>query len=341
MNEGVNGGVLVDVRDLSVHFRVPPNFMRGEKGGWVKAVDHVNLQIKQGETLGLVGESGSGKSTLGLAILQLAQTTSGSVWFDGQNLTGMNDKELRAMRRKMQMVFQNPIGSLAPRMTVENVIREPMDILGIGSKAERSARVKELLKLVSLYDYLASRYPHEFSGGQCQRIGIARALAVQPTFLVLDEPVSALDVSIQAQIINLLQELRDRYQLTYLFVAHNLAIVRHISDRVVVMYAGKIMEVAARDELYDNPLHPYTHALLSAVPLADPVAELERERQVLTGEIPSPLNPPTGCRFHPRCPLAIEECRHVEPALEEKAPNHWAACIRVPRSKNGGAANSI
>ena len=280
--------MLVDVRDLSVRFRVPPNFIRGEKGGWVKAVDHVSLQIKKGEMLGLVGESGSGKSTLGLAILQLTQITSGSVWFEGQNLTGMNDKELRAMRRKMQMVFQNPIGSLAPRMTVKNVIREPMDILGIGSQAERSARVNELLKQVSLDEYLASRYPHEFSGGQCQRIGIARALAVQPTFLVLDEPVSALDVSIQAQIINLLQELRDRYKLTYLFIAHNLALVRHISDRVVVMYAGKIMEVAPRDELYDNPLHPYTHALLSAVPLADPVAELQRERQVLTARSPPP-----------------------------------------------------
>jgi peptide/nickel transport system ATP-binding protein len=336
----MDGGVLVDVRDLSVRFRVQPNFIRGEKGGWVKAVDHVSLQIKNGETLGLVGESGSGKSTLGLAILQLTQNTSGSVWFEGQNLTGMNDKELRAMRRKMQMVFQNPIGSLAPRMTVKNVIREPMDILEIGSQAERSARVNELLKQVSLDEYLASRYPHEFSGGQCQRIGIARALAVQPTFLVLDEPVSALDVSIQAQIINLLQELRDRYKLTYLFIAHNLALVRHISDRVVVMYAGKIMEVAARDELYDNPLHPYTHALLSAVPLADPVAELQRERQILTGEIPSPLNPPSGCRFHPRCPLAIEECRHIEPPLEEKAPNHWVACIRVLPSKVGDAANS-
>jgi oligopeptide/dipeptide ABC transporter ATP-binding protein len=332
--------LMVDVRDLSVHYRIPPSFIRGEKGGWVKAVDHVNLQIKKGETLGLVGESGSGKSTLGLAILQLTKATSGSVWFEGQNLTAMNDKELRAVRRKMQMVFQNPIGSLAPRMTVKNVIREPMDILGIGTPAERSARVNELLKQVSLDEYLASRYPHEFSGGQCQRIGIARALAVQPTFLVLDEPVSALDVSIQAQIITLLQDLRERYNLTYLFVAHNLAIVRHISDRVAVMYAGKIMEVAARDELYDNPLHPYTHALLSAVPLADPVVELQRERQVLTGEIPSPLNPPTGCRFHPRCPLAIEECRHVEPALEEKAPGHWAACIRVPRAKQGDVAHS-
>jgi len=332
--------VMVDVRDLSVHFRVSPNFVRGEKGGWVKAVDHVSLQIKKGETLGLVGESGSGKSTLGLAILQLAPITTGSVSFEGQELTGMNDRELRSVRQKMQMVFQNPIGSLQPRMTVKNVITEPMDILGIASKEERAARVNELLRQVALDEYLASRYPHEFSGGQCQRIGIARALAVQPSFLVLDEPVSALDVSIQAQIINLLQELRDRYKLTYLFIAHNLALVRHISDRVVVMYAGKIMEVAARDELYDNPLHPYTLALLSAVPLADPAAEAQRARQILTGEIPSPLNPPTGCRFHPRCPLAVAECSRVEPPLEEKSPDHWVACIRVPRLEDGDATPS-
>lgn len=324
-----NSDVLVDVRGLHVHFRVPPNFLTGQKGGWVRAVDGVDLQIMRGETLGLVGESGSGKTTLGLAILQLVPITSGNVRFEGQELTNMNRNQLRVVRRKMQLVFQNPIGSLEPRMTVKNIIQEPMQILGIGSRKERDERVSELLEAVAMDPYLASRYPHEFSGGQCQRISIARALAVEPSLLVLDEPVSALDVSIQAQIINLLRDIQRTFSLTYLFIAHNLAVVRHISTRVAVMYAGKIMAVASRDELYDNPIHPYTKALLSAVPVADPVVEEQRQRTRLQGEIPSPVDPPSGCRFHPRCPIAIPQCSVVEPQLEEKIAGHWVACIRV------------
>jgi oligopeptide transport system ATP-binding protein len=304
---------LVMVRDLQVHFRVRPSLLTGRGGGWIKAVDGVSLDIKRGETLGLVGESGSGKSTLGLAILQLHRPTAGSVEFDGQELTRLRDNELRPIRRKMQMIFQNPIGSLDPRMTVQDIVEEPMVILGVGTPRTRQER----------------RYPHEFSGGQCQRIGIARALAVQPEFLILDEPVSALDVSIQAQIINLLEDLRQEFNLSYLFIAHNLAVVRHISHRVAVMYAGKLVEVAPRDELYDAPLHPYTRALLAAVPIPDPEIEERRARTELHGEIPSPLAPPTGCRFHPRCPIAVRECASVVPPLEEKAPGHWAACIRV------------
>jgi oligopeptide transport system ATP-binding protein len=326
---GVNRETLVMVRDLQVHFRVPPSLLTGRGGGWVRAVDGVILDIKRGETLGLVGESGSGKSTLGLAILQLQRPTAGTVEFDGQELTHLRADELRPIRRKMQMIFQNPIGSLDPRMTVQDIVEEPMVILGVGTPRTRRERVRELLDRVALEPYLAARYPHEFSGGQCQRIGIARALAVQPEFLILDEPVSALDVSIQAQIINLLEDLRQDFNLTYLFIAHNLAVVRHISHRVAVMYAGKLVEVAPRDELYRAPCHPYTSALLAAVPVPDPEVEARRGRAELRGEIPSPLDPPKGCRFHPRCPMAIARCREVVPPLEEKAPGHWAACIRV------------
>jgi oligopeptide/dipeptide ABC transporter ATP-binding protein len=292
-------------------------------------VDGVSLDIQRGETLGLVGESGSGKSTLGLAILQLHRATAGSVKFDGQELTHLRAEELRPIRRKMQMIFQNPIGSLDPRMTVQDIVEEPMVILGVGTPRTRREWVSELLGRVALEPYLAARYPHEFSGGQCQRIGIARALAVQPEFLILDEPVSALDVSIQAQIINLLEDLRQEFNLTYLFVAHNLAVVRHISHRVAVMYAGKLVEEAPRSELYDTPLHPYTRALLAAVPVPDPEVEERRGRTELRGEIPSPLAPPSGCRFHPRCPIAVAECATVVPPLEEKAKGHWVACIRV------------
>jgi oligopeptide transport system ATP-binding protein len=325
----VSSDNLVAVRDLQVHFRVEPSLLTGRGGGRIRAVDGVSLDIKRGETLGLVGESGSGKSTLGLAILQLHRATAGSVTFDGQELTRLRDNELRPIRRKMQMIFQNPIGSLDPRMTVQDIVEEPMVILGIGTPKTRREWVKVLLSRVSLEPYLAARYPHEFSGGQCQRIGIARALAVQPEFLILDEPVSALDVSIQAQIINLLEDLRREFNLSYLFIAHNLAVVRHISHRVAVMYAGKLVEVAPRDELYENALHPYTRALLAAVPVPDPEVEEQRGRAELRGEIPSPLAPPTGCRFHPRCPIAVRECASVVPPLEEKAPGHWAACIRV------------
>jgi oligopeptide transport system ATP-binding protein len=320
---------LVTVRDLQVHFRVRPSMLTGRGSGWIRAVDGVSLDIKRGETLGLVGESGSGKSTLGLAILQLHRPTAGSVEFDGQELTRLRDNELRQVRRKMQMIFQNPIGSLDPRMTVHDIIEEPMVILGVGTPGTRRDRVRELLARVALEPYLAARYPHEFSGGQCQRIGIARALAVHPEFLILDEPVSALDVSIQAQIINLLEDLRQEFNLAYLFIAHNLAVVRHISHRVAVMYAGKLVEIAPRDELYATPLHPYTRALLEAVPIPDPEIEERRGRAQLHGEIPSPLAPPTGCRFHPRCPMAVAECAHVVPPLEEKVKGHWVACIRV------------
>jgi oligopeptide transport system ATP-binding protein len=324
-----NGDTIVSVRDLKVHFRLAPSLLTGRGGGWIRAVDGVTFEIERGETLGLVGESGSGKTTLGLAILQLQRASSGSVKVDGQELTGLRPEQLRPLRRKMQMIFQNPIGSLDPRMTVNDIVEEPMIILGIGNPKSRQKRVRELLSLVSLEPYLAARYPHEFSGGQCQRIGIARALAVQPEFLVLDEPVSALDVSIQAQIINLLEDLRQEFNLTYLFIAHNLAVVRHISHRVAVMYAGKIVEVAPREELYATPLHPYTRALLAAVPVPDPEVEEQRIHTELQGEIPSPLAPPPGCRFHPRCPMAIPECAEAEPPLEEKAVGHWVACIRV------------
>jgi oligopeptide transport system ATP-binding protein len=320
---------LVSVRDLKVHFRLAPSLLTGRGGGWIRAVDGVTFDIERGETLGLVGESGSGKTTLGLSILQLHRATAGSVEFEGQELTRLRPEQLRLLRRKMQMIFQNPIGSLDPRMTVQEIVEEPMVILGVGNPKSRKERVRELLHLVSLEPYLAARYPHEFSGGQCQRIGIARALAVQPEFLVLDEPVSALDVSIQAQIINLLEDLRQEFNLTYLFVAHNLAVVRHISHRVAVMYAGKMVEVAPREELYSTPLHPYTRALLAAVPVPDPEVEAQRTQAELPGEIPSPLAPPPGCRFHPRCPIAIPECALAEPPLEEKASGHWAACIRV------------
>lgn len=321
--------VLVDVEDLRVQFRVQPNFLTGAKGGLVRAVDGASLQVRRGETLGLVGESGSGKSTLGLAILRLVPIATGRITFEGQDITALRGERLRAIRHQMQMVFQNPIGSLDPRMTAAEIIEEPMVILGQGTRQERRNRVRELLDRVALDPSLANRYPHEFSGGQCQRIGIARALAVQPAFLILDEPVSALDVSVQAQIINLLQDLRQEFNLTYLFVAHNLAVVRHISHRVAVMYAGKVVEVAERGALYDHPQHPYTQALLSAVPVPDPDAEAQRSSTVLKGEIPSPLAPPPGCRFHPRCPLAIEACARSSPPLEEKTPGHWAACLRV------------
>jgi oligopeptide transport system ATP-binding protein len=320
---------MVSVRDLKVHFRLAPSLLTGRGGGWIRAVDGVTFEVERGETLGLVGESGSGKTTLGLAVLQLHRATAGSVAFEGQELTRLRPEQIRPLRRKMQMIFQNPIGSLDPRMTVQEIVEEPMVILGVGNPQSRKERVRELLSLVSLEPYLAARYPHEFSGGQCQRIGIARALAVQPEFLVLDEPVSALDVSIQAQIINLLEDLRQEFNLTYLFIAHNLAVVRHISHRVAVMYAGKMVEVAPREELYSTPLHPYTRALLAAVPVPDPLVEEQRTQTELQGEIPSPLAPPPGCRFHPRCPIAIPECALAEPPLEEKASGHWAACIRV------------
>ena len=310
---------LLEVRDLVKHF---------EAGrGLVRAVDGVSFTIERGETLGLVGESGCGKTTTGRCILQLERPTSGSVKFEGRELTTLTQAELRAVRRKMQVIFQDPYSSLNPRMTVGQIIAEPLAVHGLvrGAPA-RAARVKDLLHRVGLHPQHASRYPHEMSGGQRQRVGIARALAMEPSLIVCDEPVSALDVSIQAQIINLLEDLQAEFGLTYLFVAHDLAVVRHISDRVAVMYLGKIAEMADRKTIYDDPKHPYTRALLSAVPIPDPELEMKRERIVLGGEVPSALNPPSGCVFHPRCPIAIDRCKHDVPALRELVPGHWAGC---------------
>ena len=324
-------GALVEVRNLKKYFPVTSGLIFQRKIADIKAVDDVSLSIKTGETLGLVGESGSGKTTVGRCILQLYEPTSGEVFFEGQKLNGLSAKEMRPVRRKMQVIFQDPYGSLNPRMTCGDIVGEPLIVHKLTSgKGEYQDRVAELLTVVGLNPYMADRYPHEFSGGQRQRIGIARALAVNPTFVVCDEPVSALDVSIQAQVINLLQELQEQFGLTYLFIAHDLSVVRHISDRVAVMYLGHIVEVADRVELYENPLHPYTRALLSAVPIPDPVVEKQRERMILTGEVPSPMHPPEGCVFHTRCPIMIEDCRLEMPELREVSEGHWVACIRAP-----------
>ena len=325
-----NDDNLLEVKNLKMYFPVTSGVIFQHQVGEVKAVDDVSFTIKKGETLGLVGESGSGKTTTGRCILQLYTPSSGDVVFEGQRLNGLTGAPMRAMRRKMQVIFQDPYGSLNPRMTCGDIVGEPLRIhkltSGIG---EYRDRVVELLQIVGLNPYMSDRYPHEFSGGQRQRIGIARAIAVNPTFIVCDEPVSALDVSIQAQVINLLEELQDELGLTYLFIAHDLSVVRHISDRVAVMYLGHIVEIADRTELYENPLHPYTKALLSAVPIPDPVVEQQRERIILTGDIPSPMNPPEGCVFHTRCPLAIDQCKQGIPELREINSGHWVACIRV------------
>jgi oligopeptide transport system ATP-binding protein len=322
------GDVLIDVKNLRVYFPVSSGVIFQRKVADVKAVDGVNFQIRKGETLGLVGESGCGKSTTGRAILQLYRPTEGEIKFGQTELTKLKGGDLRRMRRKMQMIFQDPYASLNPRMSVGAIIGEPLAIHGL-AKGARRERIAELMRIVGLNPYYASRYPHEFSGGQRQRIGVARALAVQPEFIVCDEPVSALDVSIQAQIINLLEDLQDEFGLTYLFIAHDLSVVRHISDRVAVMYLGKVMELTGRDELYANPLHPYTKALLSAVPVPDPEVESKRERIILAGDVPSPMHPPPGCVFHTRCPIAIDECRTVIPEWREVGRDHWVACHRV------------
>ena len=322
--------VLLDVRDLVKHFPVQRGVL-GRTVGQIKAVDGVSLQIRRGETLGLVGESGCGKSTTGRAILRLVEPTAGQVLFDGEDVRAMDRDRLRGLRRRAQIVFQDPFSSLNPRMTVGSMLEE---VLGVHDLAEagtaRARRVSELLEIVGLRPRDADRYPHEFSGGQRQRIGIARALSVEPDFIVCDEPVSALDVSVQAQVINLLQDLQKEFGLTYLFIAHDLAVVEYVSDRVAVMYLGKIVETAAAQDLYRSPQHPYTKALLSAVPLPDPTATRARERIMLTGDVPSLMNPPSGCPFHPRCPHPgkDEMCGGEVPRLEEKAAGHYAACIK-------------
>jgi oligopeptide transport system ATP-binding protein len=326
MSPSPDGAILLEVQDLRVHFPIFRGFPVARPVGAVKAVDGISFKVPRGETVGLVGESGCGKSTTGLAIIRLNPITEGRVRFDGRDLAQLKGEDMRHLRQKMQMVFQDPYASLNPRMTVEDIVGEPLEVHGLAQGAARRERVQELLQVVGLDPRVHTRYPHEFSGGQRQRIGIARALASDPVFMVCDEPISALDVSIQAQIINLLEDLQEAFRLTYLFIAHDLAVVRHISKYVAVMYLGKIMEFAESDELYRRPAHPYTRALLAAVPIPDPALEKERERIVLKGEIPSPIRPPKGCRFNTRCPLAQAVCFEEEPAYREMGPGHHVAC---------------
>ena len=321
--ESGRGEPLLAIRDLKVYF----DLSRGK--GVVKAVDGVTIDIYPGETLGLVGESGCGKSTLGRAILRLTEPTSGQVLFRNRDLAHLSKREMRQQRRYLQIIFQDPYASLNPRMTVGQIVGEPLDTFRIATGREAEQRVQELLETVGLSKRFIKRYPHEFSGGQRQRIGIARALAVDPDFIVADEPISALDVSIQAQIMNLLEKLRREKTLTYLFISHDLRAIRHVSDRVAVMYLGKLVEIADAETIYADPLMPYTKALISAVPVPDPAVEATRQRIVLEGDVPSPINPPQGCRFHTRCPYMIQVCKEVVPPLVEIKPNHFAACIRI------------
>ena len=319
---------LLKIEHLSKHFPIYRGVFQRQVGA-VRAVDDVTFDIYQGETLGLVGESGCGKSTTGRAILQIHRPSGGHVYFDGVDLTALSRKDVRKARRKMQMIFQDPYASLNPRMTVGETIAEPLINFGIGTQKEINQRVAELLELVRLNRGFASRYPHEFSGGQRQRIGIARALALQPSFIVCDEPISALDVSIQAQVVNLLEDLQKQFGLTYLFIAHDLSMVRHISNRIAVMYLGVVVELAECNELNDSPLHPYTQALLSAVPIPHPSSERKRKRIILQGDVPSPASPPSGCRFRTRCPFAKETCAECSPEWREAKPGHYVACHLV------------
>ncbi len=318
--------ILIDVKNLSMHFPITKGILRQRKVAEIRAVDEVSFFIRKGETLGLVGESGCGKTTLGRCLLQLIRPTSGEVTFEGVDLCTLPPEDLRSIRQKMQIIFQDPFDSLDPRMTAGEIVAEPLRVhTRIRGRALKD-KIAELLKIVGLDPTMAERYPHQFSGGQRQRIGIARALAIRPSFIVCDEPISALDVSIQAQIINLLEDLQGEFHLTYLFIAHDLSVVRHISHRVAVMYLGKIVEIANRDALYQVAKHPYTKALLSAVPIPDPIVEAERERILLKGEIPSPIALPPGCNFHPRCPIGIELCSREVPSLREVEEGHWVSC---------------
>jgi oligopeptide transport system ATP-binding protein len=321
----MTNAALVEAKDLYKYFPIYAGLTSRHVAD-VRAVDGVSFTIQEGETLGLVGESGSGKTTIGRLLLRLLPATKGEIDFEERNILTMKRGDIRRLRRSVQIIFQDPFASLNPRMSIGEIVGEPIRIHGLAKGKDVDDRVRELLGLVGLQPYHANRYPHEFSGGQRQRVGIARALAVQPRFIVCDEPVSALDVSIQAQVINLLEDLQEKFKLTYLFIAHDLSVVRHISTRVAVMYVGKIVELAYRDDLYENPLHPYTQALLSAIPIPDPAVEKRRKRIVLTGDIPSPVNPPSGCRFHTRCPLAFDRCKTEVPPLREYAPGHFAAC---------------
>ncbi len=321
--------VLLQVRDLVKYFPIMRGTLIQRQVGAVKAVDGISFDIFRGETLGLVGESGCGKSTAGRSILQLYRPTAGSVVFEGVDLVKLKGEELRKMRRRMQMIFQDPYASLNPRMTVGQIISEPLIIHGVSNGKEAQERAEELLRLVGLNPAYTNRYPHEFSGGQRQRVGVARALALEPAFIVCDEPISALDVSVQAQVVNLLEDLQSQMGLTYLFIAHDLSMVRHISNRIAVMYLGVIVELADRHELYNHPLHPYTQALLSAVPIPDPVIEARRQRIILKGDVPSPINPPSGCRFRTRCPLADTICAEQRPEFREVESGHWVACHMV------------
>lgn len=326
MNE--KNDVLLRVEDLVMHFPIYRGVVRRQVGA-VHAVDGVSFSINRGETLGLVGESGCGKSTTGRTILQLYKPTSGHVFYEDTDLTTLKHEEMRWMRREMQMIFQDPYASLNPRMTVGEIVGEPLMVHGVASGKEIQQTVQHLLELVKMEPSFSNRYPHEFSGGQRQRIGVARALALQPSLIICDEPISALDVSIQAQVVNLLEDLQSQFNLTYLFIAHDLSMVRHISTRVAVMYLGILVEIADQADLYSNPLHPYTQALLSAVPIPDPVADAKRQRTVLEGDVPSPIDPPSGCRFRTRCWLADKICAEVRPEFREISPNHFVACHMV------------